>query len=255
MLGGGVEPPAALGSAEGERVGPFLAYSTPGHATDHVAFVLDEGPSGGLVVFCGDVVLGQGSTIVPPRSGGGSLADYLASLDLLGSLGASLMCPGHGPWIEDPTGKLIEYREHRLERERLLVEALESGRRSTDELLDVAWHDVPEAMRPAAALAMRAHLEKLEAEDRLPEGFRSEKGWGSGAWGSRRVVRDVVSLATEGRAVGWRHAYIVEAPRFGLLRFLSVELAAPSAIPSPKRHYPFGCRVVRFVCLPPYVPE
>ena len=50
----------------------------------------------------------------------------------------------------------------------VVVEALDAGRRSTDELLDAAWGDVPEPMRPAAALAMRAHLEKLEAEGRLP---------------------------------------------------------------------------------------
>jgi len=171
MLGGGVEAPGPLGSREGVEVGPFVAYSTPGHATDHVVFVLDEGESGGVVVFCGDLVLGEGSTIVPPASGGGSLADYMESLELLGSLGATLMCPGHGPWITNPAARVAEYREHRLERERLLVEALAAGKRSTDELLDVAWSDVPEPMRPAAALAMRAHLEKLGAEGRLPEGF------------------------------------------------------------------------------------
>lgn len=167
MFGNGVAPPAALGSRDGEPVGPFLAYSTPGHATDHVVFALDEGESG-VVVFCGDLVLGAGSTIVPPASGGGSLRDYMASLELLAGLGATLMCPGHGPPITDPAAKIAEYVEHRRERERLLVAALAAGRRSTDELLDAAWSDVPDQLRPAAALAMRAHLEKLEAEGGLP---------------------------------------------------------------------------------------
>ncbi|MCO5326817.1 MAG: MBL fold metallo-hydrolase, partial [Solirubrobacterales bacterium] len=95
MFGERVVPPARLASGEGERVGPFQAYATPGHATDHVVFVLDEGEphprtrSGGgaegageapVVCFCGDIVLGEGSTIVPPASGGGSLADYMRSL-------------------------------------------------------------------------------------------------------------------------------------------------------------------------------
>lgn len=167
MFGDGAAPPASLGSRDGERVGPFRAYSTPGHATDHVVFALDEGESG-TVVFCGDLVLGEGSTIVPPASGGGSLADYMASLELLASLGATLLCPGHGPPIADPAAKVAEYAAHRLDRERLLVAALAAGKRSTDELLDAAWSDVPEPMRPAAALAMRAHLEKLAAERRLP---------------------------------------------------------------------------------------
>ncbi len=170
IRGEGIEPPPALASREGERVGPFIAYSTPGHASDHVVFALDEGESGN-VVFCGDLVLGAGSTIVPPSSGGGSLADYMASLELLDSLGATLLCPGHGPPITDPAAKLAEYAAHRRERERLLVAALAAGGRSTDELLDAAWSDVPEPLRPAAALALRAHLEKLEAEGRLPAGL------------------------------------------------------------------------------------
>ena len=33
------------------------------------------------------------------------------------------------------------------------------------------WDDVPDQLRPAAALVMEAHLQKLEAEGRLPEGL------------------------------------------------------------------------------------
>ena len=95
----------------------------------------------------------------------------MRSLDLLAGLGASLLCPGHGQWITDPAAKIAEYAEHRRERERLLVAALAAGKRSDGELLDAAWSDVPAPMRPAAALAMRAHLEKLDAEGRLPAGF------------------------------------------------------------------------------------
>ena len=146
-------------------LGPFRVLPTPGHARDHVAFVL------GSVCFCGDLVLGEGSSIVPPTAGGGSLVDYMRSLEVVAALGSKLLCPGHGPWITDPAVKLSEYAEHRRERERLLVEALDAGRRAPDELLDAAWSDVPGPMRPAATLALRAHLEKLAAEDRLPSGF------------------------------------------------------------------------------------
>jgi glyoxylase-like metal-dependent hydrolase (beta-lactamase superfamily II) len=125
----------------------------------------------GEICFCGDLILGEGSTIVPPASGGGSLADYMESLELVASLGASLLCPGHGPWITDPAARIAEYAEHRGARERMLVAALEAGKRSTEDLLDAAWSDVPGPMRPAAALAMRAHLEKLDAEGRLPGDF------------------------------------------------------------------------------------
>lgn len=163
LIGDGVvEVPRAPAADEGEVVGPFVALPTPGHATDHVSFLLGD------VCFCGDLVLGEGSTIVPPAAGGGSLADYMASLERLAALGAALLCPGHGPWITDPAAKIEEYASHRRERERLLLAALDAGKRSAAELLDAAWSDVPAAMRPAAGLAMRAHLEKLDAEGRLP---------------------------------------------------------------------------------------
>lgn len=162
MMGTGPGDLPTQPRAEGSSVGPFTVVPTPGHAPDHVAYLLGD------VCFCGDLILGEGSTIVPPASGGGSLVDYMESLELVAALDASLLCPGHGPWITEPATKIAEYAEHRRERERLLVEALAAGRRSTEDLLDAAWSDVPESMRPAAALAMRAHLEKLAAEGRLP---------------------------------------------------------------------------------------
>jgi hypothetical protein len=66
--------------------------------------------------------------------------------------------------------KLAEYREHRLDRERRLVAALDAGRRGVEELLDAAWADVPATLRPAAAVTLAAHLDKLAEEGRLPEG-------------------------------------------------------------------------------------
>ena len=144
-----------------DRVGPFEVIATPGHAIDHVALVLGD------VCFCGDLVLGEGSSIVLP--GGGGLAAYLASLDRLRERNSELLCPGHGPWITDPAAKLAEYRAHRLDRERKLVAALDAGERSRERLLDAAWDDVPAPLRPAAALAMHAHLEKLYEEGRLPD--------------------------------------------------------------------------------------
>jgi glyoxylase-like metal-dependent hydrolase (beta-lactamase superfamily II) len=152
----------SVGQDTYREVGPFTALSSPGHAADHVCFVRGE------VCFCGDLILGHGSSIVPPQAMGGSLADYMRSLEAVRALDAELLCPGHGPWITDPAGKIEEYAAHRLDRERKLVEALDGGERSRERLLDVAWGDVPEPLRPAAALAMEAHLERLEAQGRLP---------------------------------------------------------------------------------------
>ncbi len=107
------------GGHELSRVGPFEVLPTPGHAVDHVCFLL------GRVGFCGDLLLGHGSSFVPPD--GGSLAAYLDSLERLRAVGPELLCPGHGPYIEDPSRKIDEYLEHRLMRERGLLAALEEG--------------------------------------------------------------------------------------------------------------------------------
>jgi glyoxylase-like metal-dependent hydrolase (beta-lactamase superfamily II) len=153
-----------IAPAEGERHGRLLALATPGHAADHVCFLSDD-----RVCFSGDLVLGEGSTFVPPD--GGSLSAYLESLRRLSEQQIDLICPGHGPWITDPAEKLAEYVEHREMRERRLLEALERGERSRAALLDEVWDDVPANLRLAAALVMDAHLQKLEAEQRLPSGL------------------------------------------------------------------------------------
>ena len=145
----------------GESHGGLRALATPGHAADHVCFLSEDG-----VCFSGDLVLGLGSTIVPP--GGGSLAAYMDSLALLQAEPIELICPGHGPWITEPAAKLAEYVEHREMRERRLLAALQRGERSRAALLAEAWDDIPLELLPMAAMAMEAHLEKLEGERRLP---------------------------------------------------------------------------------------
>ena len=145
---------------EGEEVGPFHALATPGHAPDHVCLVLSR------TCFTGDTVLGAGSVFIAP--GEGSMSAYLDSLRRLAKLDLEVLCPGHGPYVWDPAAKLEEYLSHRLERERALLAALDAGARTEDRLLDAAWADVPPDLRPAAGLTLRAHLEKLAEEGRLP---------------------------------------------------------------------------------------
>lgn len=147
---------------DGAMFGPLRAVATPGHAPDHLAFVAGD------VCFTGDAVLGEGSVFVAPDPG--AMAGYLASLRRLRSLGLERLCPGHGPEVEDPDAKLDEYLAHRLDRERRLVAALEAGARTEAELLDVVWDDVPAALRPAAAVTLVAHLDKLREEGRAPAG-------------------------------------------------------------------------------------
>ncbi len=145
--------------ADGDRFGPLEAVAAPGHAPDHLAFVAR---AGGVT---GDAVRGEGSVFVI-----GQLGEYLDALRRLRERRLALLCPGHGPVVEDPAAKLGAYLDHRLDRERRLLEALDAGQRRVDELLDRVWDDAPDVLRPAAAVTLGAHLEKLDAEGRLPGG-------------------------------------------------------------------------------------
>jgi glyoxylase-like metal-dependent hydrolase (beta-lactamase superfamily II) len=170
----GVPVAAARGDVEvtleeGSPFGPLTALQTPGHAPDHVAFVLGE------VALTGDAVLGKGSVFIFPDPG--ALASYLDGLARLRRAGLKMLCPGHGPIVRDAAAKLDEYVQHRLARERRLLAALAAGKRTVDELLDDAWDDPPAMLRAAAALTLAAHLDKLADEGRLPGGVERPRRW------------------------------------------------------------------------------
>jgi glyoxylase-like metal-dependent hydrolase (beta-lactamase superfamily II) len=148
--------------ADGQAFGPLTAVPVPGHTPDHLAFVA------GRVCFTGDAVLGDGSVFIAPQPG--AMSAYLDGLRRLRAMDLALLCPGHGPPVRSANAKLDEYLEHRLERERRLVAALERGFRQEEDLLDQAWSEVPPPLRPVAALNLRAHLHKLAEEGRLPPG-------------------------------------------------------------------------------------
>jgi glyoxylase-like metal-dependent hydrolase (beta-lactamase superfamily II) len=151
----------------GSRVGPFSAIATPGHSHDHVSLLW------GRVLFAGDVVLGSGSVFVGGEEG--SMSAYLDSLRRLQALELEAICPGHGPVVWEPRAKLDEYLAHRLEREQRVLDALAAGARTRDEVLDRAWSEVDldavPYLRFAAGLTLDAHMEKLAAEGRLPDGL------------------------------------------------------------------------------------
>lgn len=148
---------------DGVCLGPFEALYAPGHAPDHFALIA------GRACFAGDAILGEGSVFIAPDPG--ALAGYLNGLQRLRERQLDVLCPGHGPPIWTPGERIGEYIEHRLDRERRLLAAIAEGRRGEQALLDAAWSDVPERLRPLAAITLAAHLDKLAEEGRLPLPF------------------------------------------------------------------------------------
>jgi glyoxylase-like metal-dependent hydrolase (beta-lactamase superfamily II) len=136
------------------------AIYTPGHAPDHLCFLLEEEQA----LFTGDVVLGVGTTVIPVR--GGDMGLYLASLERLLELNLKRIYPGHGPVIEDPMERIQSYIDHRLAREAQILEAMQAGEDTVERMVERIYVDTPRALHPAAGQSVLSHLLKLEAEKR-----------------------------------------------------------------------------------------
>lgn len=134
---------------------------TPGHAADHLCFYWAEERA----LFSGDLILGQGPVAIPRK--GGSLTDYLASLERLRSLNLRRIYPGHGPVIQDPLVKIAEDIEHRRMRERQILEAMWGGARTIQEMVARIYPRVPKGLHRLAEESVWSHLVKLGEENRV----------------------------------------------------------------------------------------
>lgn len=128
------------------------AIHTPGHTPDHLCF------RQGDVLFTGDHIMGGSTVIIEDAT------DYLDSLYLVRSLGVDRLEPGHGDAIDDAGAVINEYIDHRLERERQLLEAVRAGAGTVGALVDVVYAEVPHGLRPAAAHQVRVQLTKLSRD-------------------------------------------------------------------------------------------
>jgi glyoxylase-like metal-dependent hydrolase (beta-lactamase superfamily II) len=153
--------PVAEGAEIRTEGATLEAIHTPGHARDHLCFYLKEERA----LFTGDVVLGVGTTVIPLD--GGSMADYLKTLERLLGLDLERIYPGHGPMISRPREKVREYLEHRLERERQVIEAIRAGATTVEGMVERIYVEYPRALHPAAGQSVRSHLLKLEADRRV----------------------------------------------------------------------------------------
>jgi glyoxylase-like metal-dependent hydrolase (beta-lactamase superfamily II) len=144
----------------------LMAIDTPGHASNHVCYLLDKvGLEGEGLLFSGDHVLdGVTPVILAPD---GDMAAYLDSLRRLRELPLRAIAPGHGRILQDPIAVIDGVIGHRERREAKVLAVLGSLLRATlDELLPRVYDDVRRELHPLARLSLEAHLVKLEREGR-----------------------------------------------------------------------------------------
>lgn len=151
------------GLRDGDRIEAgdetLAVVHTPGHAPDHIA--LWHEPS--RTLFGGDLVV-QGSTVVILASRGGRLRDYLSSLRRVLELSPARVLPAHGPEILDPRTLIAEYLEHREQRERQIMDALEAGLTSPDAMVARIYQGLNPALTAMARESVLAHLLKLQED-------------------------------------------------------------------------------------------
>jgi len=143
------------------EAGILKAIHTPGHASNHVCFLLMDQQ----LLFSGDHIM-QGSTVVinPPD---GDMKAYIESLYDLLAEPVQFIAPAHGFLMGQP-GSVIDYLiTHRLAREHKVERALKQvGPTDLKTLTAKAYEDVPPALHGVASRSALAHLLKLEAEHR-----------------------------------------------------------------------------------------
>ncbi|WP_049982715.1 MBL fold metallo-hydrolase [Halorubrum sp. BV1] len=171
----GIEPDETVRDGDWIDDTAVRAIETPGHAADHLAFAV-AGRSGGGTgggdatadrreLICGDLAVAEGSVVVGAPDG--DLAAYLASLERVRDDDYDRLWPGHGPPIDDPRATCQRLIDHRVDRERSVLAAIEGGARDLDAVLDAAYDKDLSGVEDLARATVVAHLEKLLAEGRI----------------------------------------------------------------------------------------
>ncbi|HET7338679.1 MAG TPA: MBL fold metallo-hydrolase, partial [Candidatus Dormibacteraeota bacterium] len=146
-----------LGGGDVVRAGNLsvTALYTPGHSADHLCFLLADDRA----IFTGDLILGQGSSMVTYPEG--DVAAYLRSLDRLAALEPRMLFPGHWDPVTNAMAKIDEYRRHRLEREAQILGEVRRGPGTAAELTHRVYGELGDKLAAAAEMTLRAHLKKL----------------------------------------------------------------------------------------------
>ena len=145
----------------GEITHTLQAIFTPGHAANHLCFLLEED----ALLFSGDHILNGSTTVVSPPDG--NMIDYLDSLDKLdaicGEHGVNHILPAHGYVLGSARQQIAKLKAHRLAREAKVHAAMRAKPDgSIQDWVALAYADTPQALWPVAERSLLAHVERIQ---------------------------------------------------------------------------------------------
>jgi glyoxylase-like metal-dependent hydrolase (beta-lactamase superfamily II) len=162
-----VEPTDTVVEGDGIKIGKyhFQVFHTPGHAPGHISLYDPDK----RILLAGDMV-GEMVAWYTPSSGGA--VRYLESLEKIEVLDIDFILPSHGDVIQDSKKGIRKIKDKILEKDRGIVEALQSGQRSFDELLNI-FFALPTVQFFPGIPILESHLQKLKSEGKIKESGES----------------------------------------------------------------------------------
>lgn len=133
----------------------LTAVATPGHTSNHLAIAMDTENT----LFTGDHVMGWSTTVVAPPDG--DMRAYIESMHKVIARTDSVLWPTHGGPVTDPQPFLRAYLEHRLEREKQIVQQIAAGNNTIPGIVKVLYASVDKKLHRPARRSVWSHLRKL----------------------------------------------------------------------------------------------
>ena len=128
---------------------------TPGHTSNHMCFALREEKA----LFTGDHVMGWSTTVIGPPDG--DMTQYLDSLALLLGRDDEIYWPTHGTCIRNVKEYVQAYIDHRLDREKQIIECLEKRIDLITEMVPIMYIETDKSLHGAAARSVLAAMQRL----------------------------------------------------------------------------------------------
>ncbi len=133
----------------------LTAVATPGHTSNHLCVAMDAENA----LFSGDHVMGWSTTVVSPPDG--DMRQYFESMHKVIGRTDSILWPTHGGPITDPQPFLRAYLEHRIERERQIIQQLAAGNNTIPGIVKVLYASIDKKLHRPARRSVWSHLRKL----------------------------------------------------------------------------------------------